>query len=73
MDNEEFLRMKQFFITFNWAGGTHGNGFGNCSRSPLNGDKFTYKELKDIERDIESIMAYDVKVIILNIVEIAPE
>ncbi|WFD55357.1 protein of unknown function DUF4969 [Escherichia phage JSSK01] len=65
--------MKQFLITFNWADGTGGNGFGNCSRSPLNGDKFTHKELKDIELDIARIMARDVKVIVLNIVEIAPE
>lgn len=65
--------MKQFFITFNWADGTGDNGFGNCSRSPLNGDKFTHKELKDIELDIARIMTRDVKVIVLNIVEIAPE
>lgn len=65
--------MKQFFISYNWSDGVSCSGFGNCTASPENGEKFTLDELRVIEREATENTPHGAKAIIMCITEIAPE
>lgn len=62
--------MKKFLISYSWQGEFSG-GFGNINAIPANGEKFTIDELRAIEDSCGVITKG--KVIILNIMEVAPE
>ncbi|QEG06869.1 hypothetical protein Schulenberg_081 [Escherichia phage Schulenburg] len=64
--------MKQFFISYNWSNG-RSSGFGNCTASPKNGEKFTLSELRIIEDEAKEHVPHGAKAIIMCITEIAPE
>lgn len=65
--------MKRFFISYNWSDGVSCSGFGNCTASPKNGEKFTLDELRVIEREATENISHGAKAIIMCITEIASE
>lgn len=65
--------MKHFLIGFNWADNTRRSGFGNTEQVLMDGDKFTYNELREIEQGIAKSLPNGAKVIILSVSEIASE
>lgn len=64
---------KHFLIGFNWADNTGRSGFGNTEQVLTDSDKFTYNALREIEQDIAKSLPNGAEVIILSVLEIAPE
>ncbi|HAB2885978.1 TPA_asm: hypothetical protein GJF44_23175 [Salmonella enterica subsp. enterica serovar Enteritidis] len=62
--------MKKFLISYNWQGDLVG-GFGNCIATPDNGDKFTFTEIRELEKEASKNSGG--KAIIISITEIEPE
>lgn len=59
-----------FFISYNWQGDLVG-GFGNFTATPNNGDKFTFTEIRELEKEASEYSGGEA--IIISITEIEPE
>ncbi len=62
--------MKKFLISYSWQGKFSG-GFGNCTATPDSGDKFTFTEIRELEKEASEDSGG--KAIIISITEIEPE